>query len=319
MKIAFLGNFRPRTALNEPFSTESHMAASYEILGHEVLRLQEDETRKRDIPEKCTAFGADLFHWTDTWHTEHLDAFRMLDELQKLKIPSVGHTLDLFIGLDRESWLDTDPWFRCDYFFSADGGHSEIFASKQINHIWLPPAIYAPECYLADPVESLVQDIIFVGSYGYHKQWPYRAQLIDWLRATYGSRFTYYGHESVMRGKRLNQLYASAKVVIGDSCCPGFIQSNYWSDRIPETLGRGGVLIHPWIKGLGGCFSMTDFKPYKFGDFYGLKFQIERLTRDPLARSTFRLEGLRTVKERHTYTHRVQRILNNVFGVGCKQ
>ena len=313
MRVAFLGNFRPRTALNEPFSTESHMAASYEILGHEVLRLQEDETRKVSIPESCVAFGADLFHWTDTWHTERMDAFRMLEELRCLGIPSVGHTLDLFIGLDREVLLDTDPWFRCDYFFSADGGHEEVFASKRVNHVWLPPAVYAPECYIADPVDSLVQDIIFVGSYGYHKQWPYRAQLIDWLRSTYGSRFTYYGHESVMRGRRLNQLYASAKVVVGDSCCPGFTQSNYWSDRIPETLGRGGVLIHPWIEGLGGCFGFGDFQPYKYEDFRELKYHIERLLQEPQVRDQIRHQGFEAVRDRHTYTHRAQKILNVIF------
>lgn len=314
MKIAFLGNFRPRTALGEPFSTESHMAASYEILGHQVLRLQEDETRKRDIPALCTQVRADLFHWTDTWHTEYSDAFRMLDELGRLGIPSVGHTLDLFVGLSRETLLDIDPWFRCDYFFSADGGHADVFASKKINHVWLPPAVFAPECYTAAWNGDYVHDIIFVGSYNYHKQWPYRRELIDWLRKTYGSRFTHYGHESVMRGHRLNQLYASAKVVIGDSCCIGFNQSNYWSDRVPETLGRGGVLIHPWVGGMEENFSRNDFQTYKFGDFHDLQQSIELLLHDPQMRFSLRCSGLDTVKRFHTYTHRAQEILGVVFG-----
>src|SRR3972149_6331768 len=127
MNIAFLGNFRPRTALGEPFSTESHVSASYELLDHQVLRLQEDETRKTDVPRLCEEFKADLFHWICTWHTDHEGGFAMLEGLRRLGIPSVGHTLDLFVGLNREPLLDTDPWFRCDWFFSADGGHQEVF------------------------------------------------------------------------------------------------------------------------------------------------------------------------------------------------
>lgn len=308
MKIAFLGNFRPRTALGEPFSTESHVSASYALLGHTVLRLQEDEVQKADVPRLCEEFGTQLFHWTCTWHTDPEGGYAMLDGLRRLGIPSVGHTLDLFVGLNREPWLDTDPWFRCDWFFSADGGHQEVFAAKGINHVWMAPAVYGPECYLADPDPALEQDVIFVGSYGYHPEHAYRKQLIDWLKATYGSRFTHYDHSSGMRGHHLNQLYASAKVVIGDSCNVGFTQSRYWSDRVPETLGRGGALIHPWIEGMQGQFTPDDFQTYVFGDLQSLGAAIDWLLNNPDRQTSLRGRGHRTVLSRHTYTHRVQTI-----------
>jgi hypothetical protein len=313
MNIAFLGNFRPRTALGEPFSTESHLAATYELLGHQVLRLQEDETDKRTIPALCHAGGVALFHWVDTWHSDYPGGFWMLDELRRLGIPSVGYTLDLFVGLPRETLLDVDPWFRCDFYFSADGGHPDVWAAKGINHHWMPPAVFAPECYLAEPDPALVQDIIFVGSYGYHPQWPYRQQLIDWLKVTYGSRFTHYDHSSGMRGHRLNQLYASARVVIGDSCCPGFIQRDYWSDRVPETLGRGGYLIHPWISGMEAHFrSDRHFVGYRFGDFVYLQRLIEEALIGPQWRLAVRLAGHEHVKTHHTYTNRLQAMLEIV-------
>lgn len=313
MRIAFLGNFRPRTALGEPFSTESHVSATYELLGHEVLRLQEDETRKADIPDLCEQFRADLFHWTCTWHTDLEGGFRMLEGLQQLGIPSIGHTLDLFVGLDRETLLDTDPWFRCDFFFSADGGHQEVFATKGINHHWMPPAVYAPECYLAEPDPALVQDIVFVGSYGYHAQWPYRKLLIDWLKSTYGSRFTHYDHSSGMRGHRLNQLYASVKIVIGDSCCPGFTQQKYFSDRVPETLGRGGFLIHPFIAGMDRLLMGREHLIYyDFGNFDQLSEIIDHCLTQNQKRECVRRYGHLCVKAHHTYTNRVRAMLDIV-------
>jgi len=307
MRIVFLGNFRPS------HSTESHVSATYELLGHEVLRLQEDTTPKHTIPALCE--GADVFHWTDTWHSDYDGGFKALEGLRQMGIPSIGHTLDLFVGLEREKLLDVDPWFRVDYFFSPDGGHQEIFAAKGINHHWAPPGVFAPECYLAEPVPELVQDVIFVGSYGYHPEWPYRRELIDWLKTTYRSRFTHYDHASGMRGHRLNQLYASAKVVVGDSCCPGFTQTHYTSDRYFETPGRGGFLIAPRIVGIDHLVDLAHVVLYSFGDFGQLKRMIDYFLKNDAERERIRLAGHEWVKAHHTYTHRVSEMLT-IIGTG---
>jgi hypothetical protein len=48
---------------------------------------------------------------------------------------------------------------------------------------------------------------------------------------------------------QLRDLYASSKVVVGDSCMvPHF--KRYWSDRIPNVTGRGAYLLHPNVVGL---------------------------------------------------------------------
>ena len=60
----------------------------------------------------------------------------------------------------------------------------------------------------------------------------------------------------VIRGKELNDLYATAKVVVGDTLCKGFNYPYYFSDRLFETTGRGGFLIHPYIKGLEDYFEV---------------------------------------------------------------
>lgn len=47
--------------------------------------------------------------------------------------------------------------------------------------------------------------------------------------------------------------------MIGDSCFAGSPKgAYYWSDRIPETLGRGGFLIHPYVDGLGRQFNLLE-------------------------------------------------------------
>jgi len=188
-----------------------------------------------------------------------------------------------------------------------------VFSAKGINHFWMPPGVFEPECSLAEPVPEMVQDVIFVGSYGYHPEWPYRRELIDWLKTTYRSRFTHHDHASGMRGHRLNQLYASAKVVVGDSCCPGFKQTRYWSDRVPETLGRGGFLIHPWIRGIEEQFQdRKHFIEYEYGNLRNLATDIQFYLEHTEARERIRLAGHEWVKAHHTYTHRVKAMLDIV-------
>ena len=316
MNIAFLGNFRPRTALGEPFSTESHLAATYELLGHQVLRLQEDETDKRTIPALCHARGVALFHWVDTWHSDYPGGFWMLDELRRLGIPSVGYTLDLFVGLPRETLLDVDPWFRCDFYFSADGGHPDVWAAKGINHHCMAPGILEASCYRAEKIPAFEHDIAFVGSLGYHPKYFHRPQLIHWLQQTYGPRFRHYDHSSAMRGHRLNELYASVRVLVGDSCLLDG-QTAYSSDRIPETMGRGGFLLHPWVNGVTDGTLYTNGEhliTWPLGDFDALRTQIEYYLPREEERRKISDAGMAHVLANHTYRHRVTRMLEIVIG-----
>lgn len=313
MRIAFRGNFRPRTAAGEPFSTESHVSATMELLGHSVLRIQEDMVPWADVPALCE--GADLFWFTTTWRPDSLAGFSVLDALYRRKIPTVSHSLDLFIGLDREHYLTSDPFWRTKYVFTADGGHQAEFARYRINHHWMPPACFEPECYLVEPDPALVQDVIFVGSYGYHAEHSYRQRLIDWLKQTYRDRFTHHGHGTGMRGYRLNQLYASAKIVIGDSCCPGFIGTHYTSDRLFETTGRGGFVITPTISGIDFLADRHHAVLYRFGDFEQLKSLIDYYLAHETEREQIRRAGHEWVKAHHTYTHRVKAMLK-IIGKG---
>jgi hypothetical protein len=301
-QILYVGNFVP------PFSTENDIKKSFEALGWEVTPIQERELTDQTVNWIISAQTSyDFILYTRTW-AEVSKQWRKV--LKAKKVPIVSVHLDLYIGLDRGNDLKNDPFFLSDYVFSADGGHQEEFKAMGIHHFFFPPAVLHTSCYLGEKERRFEHDVIFVGSHNYHAEWPYRPALIGWLRSTYGSRFTLYpngGH--AIRGDELNRLYSSAKVIVGDST----FSPNYWSDRIPETLGRGGFLIHPRVPGLEDQFEYyKHLIPYFHGDFKGLKEIIDYYIQADEEREQIRLAGMEHVKQHHTYIHRVEMIINKL-------
>ena len=74
----------------------------------------------------------------------------------------------------------------------------------------------------------------------------------------------------------MNDFYASAKVTIGDSLCLKKENSHYWSDRVPEATGRGGLLIMPKIEAIKNIYK--DMPTYEWGNFN----QLENITTELL-------------------------------------
>lgn len=302
MKIVYLGNFRPS------FSTENHLASTLEALGHSVIKVQEDEytNNGRGIYRIVKLESPDMFLFTRTWG-KSLD-FESLNAIKE-RVTTVSYHLDIYYGLKRDGGIDTDPFWKTDFVFTPDGDSrsQEWFKSKGINHFYLRPGVFEAETYIAEPIEAK-NDVIFVGSYFYHEEWPYRQQLIDWLRTTYGDRFLKYGNpEITIRGDALNKLYSNTKVVIGDSLCQNFDHEYYWSDRIYETIGRGGFLIHPYIKGIEDSFEIgKELITYKYGDFKELKKLIDYYIEHDEEREKIRKSGYERVKKDHTYTNRLK-------------
>lgn len=317
MRIAFYGNF------TVDFSSESHHAKSLEALGHEVIRVQEPTLTGGDLA-KILASGCDLFVWVHT-HGANMATPGMRGLVSSLKardIPIIAYHLDLYLGIPgRFAEYKDDPYFtQVDYFFTADGPLAAwLNTTPGAQGFYLPPGVYHEEATY-EPQEPRY-DVIFVGSYGYHPEWPWRPQLIDWLIETYGDRFTLFGGNRpgevahVVRGKALNQLYASTKVVVGDTFCPGFIYGPYYSDRVPETLGRGGFLIMPDVPGIEGDYFWGEHLggPYQYDDFEILKAEIDFWLREDEQREKVRRAGHEHVKAHHTYLVRWEHILKTVF------
>src|SRR2546425_6987535 len=133
---------------------------------------------------------------------------------------------------------------------------------------------------------------------------------------TYGNRFGKYGHpQQTIRNQELNDLYASAKIAVGDSVCVDFKHEMYWSDRVYETLGRGGFIIHPYIKGLEQEFTdKENIVFYEYGNFAQLKELIDYYLEHEFERWNIQYAGHEYVKANCTYHNRLQQMLDIVFG-----
>jgi hypothetical protein len=301
--VAFLGNFRV------PYTSESHHAASLEALGHTVTRLQEAEATADNI--LAAGEGCDLFIWIHThgWHTEGIE--RVLGALKARGIPTMTYHLDLWLGLRREKDMRTDPYWSVQHFFTVDRLMAEwLTTNTPVKGHYLTAGVFGEECYRATPVNPF--DVAFVGSKRYHSEWPYRPQLINWLHHTYRARFRHYGNGGLrtVRGAELNQVYADARVVVGDSLCLNYTYPDYWSDRVYETLGRGGFLIHPRIPGMEQQFTDREHLVfYDFGDFDQLQKLIGYYLEHDDEREQIRQAGHEYVKAHHTYRDRWQTIL----------
>lgn len=308
MKITFLGNF------GASFSSESHHKKTLENLGHEVIALQEAQVTGEQVLEVAEASDALIWVHTHGWDTPGLRMAQVLARLKEKSIPTLTYHLDLWFGLQRQQDMQKDDYWGIQHFFTVDKQMADWFnQDTPVQGHYMPAAVYDVECYWNSQPPQ--RDLIFVGSKGYHQEWAYRPQLINWLQNTYGDRFTHYGGDGagVMRGHDLNNLYASTKVSVGDSLCINFKYEYYWSDRVYETLGRGGFIIHPYIKGMEEHFENKEHLVfYDFGDFEQLQREINFYLEADEERERIRKAGHEHVKKNHTYLNRWTSILETL-------
>lgn len=316
IRFAYLGNFEPA------WSTENEVRAALEAEGHHVTPIQEG-TLTSDVPRMVAAAEADVFLWTQTKSLAEKSG-TVEDRAAALKqiagsVPTVGAHLDRWWGLSRQMDVYTEPFFRCDVVFTADGHHVDQWADAGVNHVWWPPAVghrHLDDPPAADP-GRFAADVAFVGSWqgGYHREWGHRRGLVRHLRSRWGARMFPEAGQPAVRGFDLASLYATVKVAVGDSCLvPGLdgrVMSRYCSDRIPETLGRGGLLIHPRVEGVTDSLFVEGMHLacWTLGDFAELDEQIEFLLDSPDVAAQIASDGRAHVRAYHTYRNRVRAVV----------
>jgi hypothetical protein len=307
LTIGFIGNFIPL------FSTENERKLSFEKLGHTVIPFQENNTDKHDLLAVMSKL--DMLVYSHTHDPSFvIEGLREVFYLYKKSgIPTVSCHLDRWAGLARVSDVGNEATWFTEHIFMADASSEaqELYKKYNLNWHWLKPGVVEKDCYMATPdYKRFNHDIIFVGSKGYHPEYPWRPQIINWLRQNYGERFGHYGGDGlgVVRQGDLNTLYASAKIVVGDSCFASET-TNYWSDRIPETTGRGGFLVHPWVEGCDHR-GVVFFKPKTFDS---LRDVINYYLQAHDEREQIRKDGFEWTKNNRTYTHLAQEIINTIW------
>ena len=317
MRVLQIGNVGQNSS---EYSTENDLRRTLESMACDVLPLHERGLGWAALGQALDRHHPDWCLWTTTpsWSLAPEVARTFLATCRARAIPVVGLHLDLWRGLrERHSGFNSHPYFGLDYLLTPDGSPAAELEWKRrgVNHVWSPPGILEASCYLAPADQRQAHDVIFVGALGYHEEHP-RRQLLEWLAYRYGLRFKLYEHSSAMRGHRLNVLYASARVVAGDSCFagrPGW--EGYWSDRLPETLGRGGRLVFPQVVDLPADLPC---RTYRAGDFDDLGEKIEdALTTSDTEAHAERLSGVAWALAGHTYRHRVEAIIARLRADGA--
>ena len=319
MNIAYAGNFDP------PHSTENEVRKALEHLGHDVWLVQEqDRARWDELIARIHEF--DVVLWTRTADLSkqipHAVQRDMLIKARRADVPTCAAHLDRWWGLrenNREDSVWSEPFFRCEHFFSTDGAHDTEWAVAGVNHHWMPPGVSEFECELGRARAEFKADVCFIGSWRhYHGEWPHRTQLTRHLQDRGATMWPRPG-EHAYRGDDLRDLVYSSTIIVGDSClaprADGGPMHSYASDRLPELIGRGGFLLHPHVVGItdGTVFTNGEhLVTWTPGDFDELDHKIDYYLEHPEERERIAAAGRAHVIKNLTYTVRMKAILKAV-------
>ena len=304
-KIAFIGKFRK-------LYDEEGKALSLEKSGYEVLRFDEDtfnlseDLNNQDILIRSNpdyVFYAKL---------RIPNQSQFMNTLKKNCIKTVCWVPDLYFGTPRENEVRQKyPMFQADYVFSTDGGNQHLFAESGINHYPLKDAIFPANCVTERQVKNSKKriDVLFVGGLDMNFHGQNRYKLLNFLQNTYGDKFFWAGKNNTdeYREDKLTELIRSAKVIIGD-CVES---KNLWSNRLYETIGRGGLIIHPYVEGIEDHYTDGQhFITFERNNFNILKQKIDFFLDNPKDREEIILNGIKHTKENHTLDNRVSYIVD---------
>lgn len=174
---------------------------------------------------------------------------------------------------------------RSDLFFATDGDYSKAINLHQgVGY----------DCRGGQVVEA--PEIAFTGSiYGERGEWHKK------LKDIYGDRYEAFNDK---HGRDLNDLCVSTKVMVS----PQYPQTDkFWSNRVYNTLGRGGFLIHPYCKDI-----LKEFKDGKnivlYKDFDDMVKKIDYYLENDEEREKIRIAGRDLVRSKYTYKDRVKTI-----------
>jgi len=306
MRVAHIGNH------SVPVTTESYVAAALESLGHEVERHQENTTDWRTLAKRIDASGVQLVFWTRTpsYGVDMASQAMFVGECAGRGIVTCGLHLDRYWDLARQIEITTHPWWRQDHVYTADGGNQARFEAAGVNHRWWRPAVSASQCGRGRPDPSYTGRVAFVGSLRYHAEWRWRNHLLRQMERNFRGDFVQYGRSGQrLEDHQLADAYASVPVIVGDSCFADRTPL-YWSNRIVETLSRGGFLIHPRVKGIEDHYVDGEHLVlYDVGDINGLVASIRHWLTDEEGRRRISEAGMRRVMERDTFEIRMAEVM----------
>lgn len=300
MRCLYIGDFK------KEHSTENYVSHALKLNGVEVRELQENLVYHIDVVKKLINPKPDFVLFAK--NRVGISGQALMDFFNNENIKTVTWVFDLYFDLPANRAIRTvfDSNLKANFLFSTDGGHDKEFDKMGYHHKLLRQGIHEKEAIEGNKIPD-VPEIVFIGSVIYAD----RKRLISFLQETYGDRFKHFGQggASEVRGTDLNDILATAKIVVGDS----YPSDNYWSNRVYEITGRGGFLLHPEVKGLETEFEYyKEIVPYKWGNLEQLKEIIDFYLTHDAERETIRKAGFDRTRTEYTYTLRVKELLKQI-------
>lgn len=307
MKILYVANHDQANSNDD----EGSVTHALQQLGHDVIRVSERKTGK--VP--YTKADLLLFHkWHEPSVLSHVlrsrnypmpKVFWFFDLVDWPSDPSLKPRCDA-----RKTWM-RDILPLVDLGFCTDGDWVDRVNLSTENDlppyqdklVWLPQGF--DERLSAASPDGLIggPEILFTGVGA--RGGVDRESFIEEMTRTYGSRFLHVPRG--LHGKELARLVASAKVVVAPDSP---VTDRYWSNRVYLTLGLGGVLLHPWSKGLDEQYNEGDkTNLFFYNTRKSLHGLIEVLLTSESDRALLRQRGRETTLAKHTYRHRVETLL----------
>lgn len=272
-----------------------------------------------ELTQPSTFKDATLLVWSKSRDLgDRFNLPAMLTAAQRAGCPSVSFHLDRWWDLAREPEVRTDPFFRSDYVVTTDGGNDDRWRQAGVNHVWMPPATtFTDTQWVPEPAPDAAGKVVFIGlweRYYHMNEYRWRGRMIKRLKRLLGPRLVTYPGADARRihGREMASVIAAASVVIGDSCIVGGTD-RYWSDRVPITLGMGGLFIHPRVNGMESHFRDGEHLiTVPHGDIDAMYQAIVSADEHPNA-DGMREAGRRAVIEGHTFDVRARQIVEMVY------
>lgn len=307
MKIAFIGKF------NE-IHHEEGKALSLERLGNTVYRFDETTFNTNNLlnnTNSLLSISPDVVIFTKLRIPNSMEFIRTMKSNNILTVSwfpdycNVGQWENTSFKMND---LRNCPIANSDLVLIPDNTNTTKWKALGVNQRCVRQAIYDECCYKGIKTKHFDADILFVGSIN-NGLYKYRIKLIDFLKTTYGNKFIHYGMSNDMhlRGNDLNNAIASVKIIIGDSV----YAPEYWSNRIYETIGRGGFCIHSSTSGLDKEYEVgKHFDIYTTNDLNNLKEKIDYYLKEDDLRNTISNAGMEYTKQNHTLLNRSKQVID---------
>lgn len=303
VRICYIGKF-------QRLHDEEYIAQSFESIGCRVDRVEITRYKLQQIWSHIMVTKPDLVLFAkfpyepggNALPAPNQQCVKFIEDLRAAGIKTATWIFDIYWDSYRRQLLRIKAFFLTDYVFTTDGGHAKEWKSMGVFHRCVRQGIFKPECRLLP--EKDPEGIVFIGDNNIFN--VERVAQLEAVQARYGQQFHWYGQKdpNEIRGMELNELYARSKIVIGDS----IHSPQYWSNRVVETLGRGGFLIHQEVPGLSEEY--PHLVTYPRGDIPALLEKIEYYLTHETERRAIVRKNFEWVRDRYTCDKKCAQLLS---------